>query len=223
MIKKRYFTLLLLAIVVISGSSLFSQTGPRITYFSLKSFYFYSMGSFSTYDPTPEHYYELGRYTSSAYAPLFGIGYRFFNFMDRFFINVEGDYALYSFDFGDNARDQKIGALAIMIDGEWFLRRFPLGFSFGIGATIHFLSDLGYYNKDDEYIYTGDDTVAAVTMRFGIKVPLSRRFTLRGEFRWSGESYGGYYNSYYWNDWYYDDTEWDFISSALCIGVEFHL
>ncbi|MCK5057235.1 MAG: hypothetical protein KAT34_11305 [Candidatus Aminicenantes bacterium] len=222
--KKRVITSIVLFFLITAGSMVLSKQEARVTYFSLKSLYFYTMGSFGRYNPTDEHFLELGTRSANAFSSLFGGGFRLVNIRDRFFFNLEADYSEFTFDFGDYARDQKIGTLTVMVDLEWFLRRLPVSFTFGVGATLHFLSDLGYYDKHDRYISTGDDTVIATAMRIGIKYPLSRRFTLRSEFRWSGEYYGDYYNNYYWDSYgnYYDDSEWDFIFSALCFGVEYH-
>jgi hypothetical protein len=208
------------------GTSLFSQQSPRISFFSTKSLYLFAMGSFGIYDPYDEYYLELGADSATAFAPVIGAGFRLVNIRDRFFVNLEADYAKYKFDFDEYAANQEINALAIMVDFEWHLNRSPIAFTFGIGATLHHLYDLGYYNKYDEYIATGDDTLVAATMRFGIKISISRHFSLRSELRWSGEYYGDSYFSYYWREYYYnyyDHSEFNFISSALCFGLEYHL
>jgi len=224
MIKKRLITIILISVIMLAGFSLFSQQKPGITYFSAKSLYVYAMGSYGSYDPFDEYYYELGDTIAGAFSPVIGAGYRFINIRERFFLSLEADYARYRFDFGEYADNQKISELTFMIDLEWHLNTIPLAFSFGIGATLHHLYNLGYFDQNDTYIPVGDDTLTAATMRFGVKIPLSRSFTLRTEFRWSGDYYGdSYYNNYYWNDWhYYDDSEMNFISSAFCLGFEYH-
>lgn len=222
MIKKRRITIILVLVITLGGFSLFSQQKPGITYFSFNSLYVYAMGSYGSYDPYNEYYYELGDTIAGAFSPVIGAGYRFINIRDQFFLSLEADYAVYKFDFPGYADNQKISELAFMIDFEWHLHSIPLAFTFGIGATIHHLYDLGYYDKNDIYIPIGDDTLSVATMRFGAKIPLSRRFTLRTEFRWSGDYYDDSYYNYYWDEWYYSESEMNFISSAFCLGFEYH-
>ncbi|MCK4766485.1 MAG: hypothetical protein KAW12_30095 [Candidatus Aminicenantes bacterium] len=227
--KKKQLLLIFLVILFLSataGSFLFAEPEQEqgqklgITYFSAKSLYFYLLGSFNNFDP-PYDNWELGSESSNAFAPVYGVGYRLVNFGNRFFINFEADYAPERYDFRDFVDEQKITTLTFMVDIEWHLRRSPLVFTFGMGAGLFRLHDLGYYDLLDEYVYLGSETITAVTMRFGMKIPISRDILLRGEIRWSGESYGGSYD-YYWDE-YYGDGEWDYLSSALCFGLEFHL
>jgi len=223
MMKTRVIVSIVVFLLLTSGSMVFAKQGTRVTYFSLKSLYVYTMDSFSVYDPSDEHYLELGTLSANDFSPLFGAGFRLVNIRDRFFLNLEADYSENTFDFAGSAGGQDIDTWAVMVDCEWFLRHFPVSFAFGLGVTIHHLSDLGYYDTKDQFIPTGDDTVTAVAMRLGIKFPISRHLTLRSEFRWSGEYYDDYYNDYWgWNSGYYDDSEFNFIFSALCFGIEYH-
>ncbi len=219
----------LMAFASARGSLLLSpQEAPKknkdayVTYFSSRSLYFYVMGSYHVFDPPGENFYELGPDSAGTFAPIFGAGYRLVNIGERFFLNLEVDYAPGIYDFGAYARDQEIRAWTILLDAEWnFKRRSPFFVTFGIGIGIFDMRNLGYTDDYGEYIPTGNDTEAGVTVKFGLKLPISNNFTLRTEFRWNGKSYGDYC---YWDDWYdyCGDTETDFLSSAICLGLEFH-
>jgi hypothetical protein len=71
-----------------------------------------------------------------------------------------------------------------------------------------------------DFIPAADDTITVMALDIGIKIPISRRFFIRTEFQWNGEVYGDY--SYYdeYDEW--GDTQWDFLSSSLSVGLEFH-
>lgn len=199
-----------------------SKPKSKIKFFSPGSFYIYVMGSFNHFSPLEEHFLELGPDSSDAFAPVLGIGYRVVNVKNWFFVSLEGDYSPATYNFGDFAREQKINTLTFMlnIEGRLSSKKFPVVIFGGIGVGIHQLPDLGYVDILGDYIPADDDTITVMALDFGIKIPISRSFFIRTEFQWNGEVYGDY--SYYdeYDEW--GDTQWDFLSSSLSVGLEFH-
>jgi len=231
----RFVSILMAAAVFTGGPFLFSQSEPepeaesrpkaKVTFFSGKSLYFYVMGSYNHFLPPADFFLELGGEGSDAFAPALGIGYRILNIRDRFFVNIECDYSTAEFDFHDFSRNQEISLLTFMLQAEGkFSSRSPITFFGGMGMGFHRLSSLGYYNLTGDYIRVGDENITTIALGMGIKVQISRHFTFRSEFRLNGEVYVDYYNDYYY-DWWDDewsDSDWNFLSSSLSIGLEFH-
>lgn len=199
-----------------------SKLKSKIRFFSPGSFYIYIMGSYNHFSPLEEHFLELGLDSSDAFAPVLGIGYRVVNIRDRLFVSLEGDYSPATYNFEDFARDQKINTLTFMlnVEGRVASKKFPVVIFGGIGLGIHQLFDLGYEDFQGDYIPVGDDTITVLALDIGIKIPVSRSFFIRTEFQWNGEVYGDYdyYDEY--GEW--GDTQWDFLSSSLSVGLEFH-
>jgi len=208
-----------------SNDFLFSGPKPRskIKFFSPGSFYIYVMGSYNHFSPLGEHYLELGPDSSDAFAPVLGIGYRIVNIRDRLFVSLEGDYSPATYNFGDFARDQKINTFTFMLNVEkrGVSKKFPVVIFCGIGVGIHQLPDLGYVDLLGDYIPADDDTITVMALDIGFKIPVSRKFFIRTEFQWNGEIYGdyAYYDQY--DEW--GDTQWNFLSSSLSVGLEIHL
>ncbi|MFC2146371.1 hypothetical protein ACFLRT_03315 [Acidobacteriota bacterium] len=199
-----------------------SKPKSKIRFFSPGSFYVYVMGSYNHFSPLEEHFLELGSDSSDAFAPVLGIGYRVVNIRDRLFVSLEGDFSPARYNFEDFAREQKINTLTFMLNIERRVasKKFPVVIFCGIGVGIHQLPDLGYEDLLGDYISFGDDTIIVLALDIGIKIPISRSFFIRTEFQWNGEVYGDY--NYYDESDEWGDTQWDFLSSSLSVGLEIH-
>lgn len=220
----RLMLMLMLMLMIGVNGFLFSKSKPKskVRFFSPGSFYIYVMGSYNHFSPLGEHYLELGPDSADAFAPVLGIGYRVVNFRDRLFFCLEGDYSPATYNFGEFAREQKINTLTFMVNVERrsASKKFPVVIFAGVGVVIHQLPDLGYVDLVGDFIPADDDTVIAFTLDIGIKIPISRSFFIRAEYQWNGDVSGDYeyYDEY--DEW--DDTQWDFVSSSLSVGLEFH-
>jgi len=226
--KKRLHVglMLIFMLMLMMGSEDFlfpgSQPRSRIRFFSPGSFYIYAMGSYNYFSPLEEHFLELGPDSADTFAPVLGIGYRVVNINNRLFVSLEGDYSPAVYNFEDFARNQKINTFTFMlnIEGSTASKKFPVIIFCGMGVGIHQLPDLGYVDLLGDYITTGDDTITVMALDIGFKIPISRRFFIRTEFQWNGEVYGDYYYYDEYDEW--GDTQWDFLSSSLSVGLEFH-
>ena len=224
--KKRLHVglMLIFMLMLMMGSEDFlfpgSQPRSRIRFFSPGSFYIYAMGSYNHFSPLEEHFLELGPDSADTFAPVLGIGYRVVNIRDRFFVSLEGDYAPAVYNFEDFARNQKINNLTFMLNIEvkTASKKFPVVIFGGMGVSVHQLFDLGFVDYLGEYISIGDDTKAVLALDLGIKIPISRKFLIRAEYQWNGNVYADYNDEY--DEW--DDTQWDFLSSSLSVGLELH-
>lgn len=199
-----------------------SKSKSKVRYFSPGSFYIYVLGSYNHFSPLDEYFLELGPDSADALSPVLGVGFRVVNIRDRFFINIEGDYAPATYDFGEYARDQKINTLTLMLNiaGRIWSKKLPLIVYGGIGVGFHHLSDLGYVDLLGDFISGGDDTITVMAFDLGIKIPISRSLFVRTEFQWNGEVYGDYECYCEYEEW--GDTQWDFMSSSFSVGIEFH-
>jgi hypothetical protein len=224
MLQIKLMLIFMLTLMIGGEDFLISASKPKsmIRFFSPGSFYIYVMGSYNHFSPSEEHFLELGPDSSDAFAPVLGIGYRVVNIRDRLFVSIEGDYSPAMYNFEDFAREQKINTLTFMlnVEGRVASKKIPVVIFGGIGLGIHQLFDLGYEDFQGYYIPVADDTITVLALDIGIKIPVSRRFFIRTEFQWNGEVYGDYdyYNEY--GEW--GDTQWDFLSSSLSMGLEFH-
>lgn len=214
---------MLMLMIGVNGC-LFPESKPKskVRFFSPGSFYIYVMGSFNHFSPLEEHFLELGPDSSDAFAPVLGIGYRVVNIRDRLFISLEGDYSPATYNFGEFAGEQKINTLTFMLNVERRVasKKFPAVIFAGVGVVIHQLPDLGYVDLVGDFIPTDDDTIIAFALDIGIKIPISRGFFIRTEYQWNGDVYGDY--EYYDEYGELGDTQWDFLSSSLSVGLEFH-
>jgi hypothetical protein len=224
MLQIKLMLIFMLTLMIGGDDFLFSKSKPKskVRFFSPGSFYIYVMGSYNHFSPLEEHFLELGPDSSDAFAPVLGIGYRVVNIKDRLFVSLEGDYSPASYNFEDFAREQKINTFTFMlnVEGRVASKKFPVVIFAGIGVGIHQLPDLGYEDLLGDYIPAADDTITVLALDIGIKIPVSRSFFIRAEFQWNGEVYGdyAYYDEY--DEW--GDTQWDFLSSSLSVGLEFH-
>ena len=223
--KSWQFLSLVVLVLALAGGTLFSQSKPksRVRWFSPGSLYIYILGSFNRFTPPDVHSLWLGYGNSEAFAPVFGIGYRVVNFGDKFFINLEGEYSPASYDFSGYTRDQKISVLSVMINAEGNIsRRVPVILFGGIGIGSHHLSDLKYEDYWGDIVTLGDDNILVMALDIGVKFPISKRLLIRAEYQWNGEVYNDFDDYWdYWDD-EWDNTRWDFLSSSVSIGIEFH-
>ena len=220
----RLMLMFMLMLMIGVNGFLFPESKPKskVRFFSPGSFYVYVMGSYNRFSPLDEHYLELGPDSSDAFAPVLGIGYRVVNIRDRLFFCLEGDYSPATYNFGEFGREQKINTLTFMVNGERksASKKFPVVIFAGVGVVIHQLPDLGYVDLVGDFIPADDDTIVAFTLDIGIKIPISRSFFIRTEYQWNGDVSGDYeyYDEY--DEW--GDTQWDFLSSSLSVGLEIH-
>ncbi|MGD2087560.1 MAG: hypothetical protein PVH61_15345 [Candidatus Aminicenantes bacterium] len=224
MLQIKLMMIFMLTLMIGVNGLLFPESKPKskIRFFSPGSFYIYVMGSYNHFSPLWEHFLELGPDSSDAFAPVLGIGYRVVNIRDRLFFCLEGDYSPATYNFGEFAREQKINTLTFMLNVERRVasKKFPVVIFAGVGVVIHQLPDLGYVDLVGDFIPADDDTIIAFAWDIGIKIPISRSFFIRSEYQWNGDVYGDYV--YYDEYDELDDTRWDFLSSSLSVGLEFH-
>jgi hypothetical protein len=224
MLQIKLMLIFMLTLMIGGDGFLFpeSKKKSKVRFFSPGSFYIYVMGSYNHFSPLDEYYLELGPDSSDAFAPILGVGYRVVNIRDRFFFSLEGDYSPATYNFGEFTRDQKINTLTIMINGERrsASKKFPTVIFAGVGLVIHQLPDLGYVDLLGDFIPTDDDTIFSFAWDIGIKIPISRSFFIRAEYQWNGDVSGDY--EYYDEYDELGDTQWDFVSSSLSVGLEVH-
>jgi len=220
----RLMLMFMLMLMIGVNGFLFPESKPKskVRFFAPGSFYVYVMGSYDHFSPLDEYYLELGPDSADAFTPILGIGYRVVNFRDRMFFCLEGDYSPATYNFGEFAREQKINTLTIMVNVERrsASKKFPVVIFAGVGLVIHQLPDLGYVDLVGDFIPTDDDMIFSFAWDIGIKIPISRSFFIRAEYQWNGDVSGDYeyYDEY--DEW--GDTRWDFVSSSLSVGLEFH-
>jgi opacity protein-like surface antigen len=221
--KVQRVLIFLVLLALVHGMFLYPKSKSKIRFFSPRSFYIYVMGSYHYFAPPIDFYLALGSESTDAFAPVLGIGYRIVNFWDRLFISLEADFSTARYDFGDFSRNQNISLLTFMLNIEGTLSsRVPVILFGGAGVGVHWMTDLGYSAIPGDYIWYGDDHLTVLALDLGIKIPLSRHLLIRAEYQWNGEVYGSfdYYDEYWYDEW--DDTRWDFLSSSLSVGLEYH-
>lgn len=221
MLPVRLMVIFLLTLLIGNNDFLFPGSKPKskITFFSPGSLYIYVMGSYNHFSPLERHFLELGPNSADAFAPVLGIGYQVVNIRDRLFVSLEGDYSPATYNFENFVRDQKINTFTLMLNVEKRVasKKSPVVIFCGIGVGILRLPDLG--NVD--YIPADDATITVMALDIGFKIPISRRFFIRTEFQWNGEVYEDYAYYYEYDEW--DNTQWNFLSSSLAVGLEIHL
>lgn len=189
----------------------------KVTYFSPRSFYIYSMASWIT--DVPSNYYG---FEDDAAAPVLGMGYTIVNFGNRTLFNLEFDAATAEFDF-DLFRPTRIWFYTLTFNVEYrsFLQ-LPLSVYAGFGgAMFHYSYKIAEQNSfiEDWSAFEKNEYVFAANA--GVKVRLLKNVMLRAELRHYWKGFG---ESFYWDDeweYYYDDDVCPF-GTAIAIGVEFH-
>jgi opacity protein-like surface antigen len=189
----------------------------KVTYFSPRSFYIYSMASWIT--EVPSDYYG---FEDDAASPVLGMGYTIVNFGNRTLLNLEFDAATSEFDF-DLFSPTRIWfyTLTFTVEYRSFLQ-LPLNVYVGFGgAMLHYS-----YKKAEQNGFTADWSVFdeneyVFAANAGIKVRLVKNLMLRAELRHYWKSFG---ESFFWDDeweYYYDDDTYPF-GTAISIGLELH-
>jgi len=190
-------------------------------YFSKNSFYIYALGSTNSFDPPDYLWEELGVGTGTGFAPVLGVGFRFLNMGDVFFLNGEFDFSPQSYNL-DYVADQKVNYYTLMLNAEgMFFGARGLSLYFGIGVSIAQIRDMylwdPYASSD-----TANESITAMALELGVKYPITRSLFIRSGLRWIGEVYPG--NSWYDEYGYEYDAESDYdrLNTSFTFGVEFH-
>ncbi|MCP5108593.1 MAG: porin family protein [bacterium] len=211
--KKKIFHAIFLSILVIVLVMPLSAQKPRkkkVTFFAPQSFYVYVQGALINVNPG--HYLDDPK--ESAFAPLFGAGFRAIRFSDRMFLNLEFDYSQANYGPGFEPGDRRVRFYCYKLGAEYRLsgkKDSSLWAAVGL-ANISF-PDLSYYSY-------GDDSELTLLLEVGLKLALYKRFSLRADFRFLTENVDSYYDEYY--DEWINESDPRTIATALTVGVQFN-
>jgi hypothetical protein len=210
--KKIIFALFLSMLMLMTAVSVSAQK-PRkkpVSFFASQSFYVYVQGALMNVNP--DHYLDDSK--ESAFAPLFGAGFRALNFSNRMFLNLEFDYSQANYGPGFESGDRRVRFYCYKLGGEYRLsgkKDSSLWMAVGL-ATISF-PDLFYYNYDGDSEHT-------LLLEVGFKLALYKHFSLRADFRFFTESVQSYYDEYY--DEWINEREPRLVATALTVGVQYN-
>lgn len=169
-----------LLVVPIMGVS----KNSRVTFFSPKSLYIYSTGSWM-FSMRSDFHYQLEKRVEKANAitPCVGIGFTIFNQADKYKVNLECDYISTDFNF-PSVSGRGIDFYTFIVNAEVKIPAgIPLYLYSGFGLALIDYRGGAVLSLDGTDYTLRDDAEPRVPLSFGLKALLTKHLLVRTEFR----------------------------------------